>query len=81
MKTKLDTLTLAVERYQRSLENLAAINEELRTLPPSARVADILDLNEQTLETTRRLLETAQERLHLEQQRDAALAAFSLNGA
>lgn len=57
---------MAVDRYRKSLENLAAMNEELRTLPPSERLTDILELNEQTMRTTRRLLETAQDRLRWE---------------
>lgn len=77
MKTKLDTLTIAVERYQRSLENLAAMNEELRTLPPSEKLTDILEMNEQTMTTTRRLLEAAQTRLRREQERSAGAAGMS----
>lgn len=77
VKTKLDTLKIAVERYQKSLENLTAMNEELRTLPPSERLSDILEMNEQTMRTTRRLLETAQERLARELDRCAAQANLS----
>ncbi len=77
MKTKLDTLTIAVERYQKSLENLTTMNEELRTLPPSEKLTDILEMNEQTLTTTRRLLEAAQARLQREQERSAGANRLS----
>ena len=70
-----------MDRYQKALENLATINEELRTLPPSERLADILDMNEQTMRTTRRLLETAQDRLRREQELAAASVQFSPQGA
>ena len=77
MRKKLEVLQSAVDRYQRSLENLTAINEELRTLPPSERLSDILEMNEQTLRTTQRLLESARERLQKEQERQAGASGLS----
>ena len=53
----------AVRQYEKSLESLTAINEELRTLPPSARLNDILELNQMALRTTTRMLAGARERL------------------
>lgn len=60
-------LSHLVAQYEKSLANFAAINEELRTLPPSQRLAEIIELNEVTLASTARLLESARTRLAREQ--------------
>lgn len=52
-----------VAQYEKSLANFTAINEELRTLPPSQRLAEIIELNEVTLASTARLLDSARTRL------------------
>jgi hypothetical protein len=79
VKTRLETLQAAVTKYQKALENLTAMNEELRSLPPSDRLTDVLELNETTVATTRRLLDTATERLGQEQRRlDHAAAGAGL---
>lgn len=56
------------------------MNEELRTLPSSQRLTDILEMNEQTMHTTRRLLETARDRLRREQELAAGAAGLSAQG-
>jgi hypothetical protein len=55
-----------VAQYEKALTDFAAINEELRTLPLSQRLAEVLELNEKSIATTTRLLEVARERLDRE---------------
>ncbi len=60
---RLHALELAVRQYEKSLESLTAINDELRTLAPSTRLNDILEANQMALRTTTRMLDGARERL------------------
>lgn len=69
--TRLQALEKLVAKYQKSLEDFAAINEELHTLPRSERLAEIIALNETTIESTHRLLQTARSRLERERQHRA----------
>ena len=66
-----------VSKYEKSLTDFTAIQEELRTLPPSQRLAEILDLNESTIASTARLLECARSRLERERSLGATAVPFS----
>jgi hypothetical protein len=66
MDPKIQALEHTVLKYERTLQDLTVLNEELRTLEPTDRLADILLVNEQTIATSRRLLETARVRLEHE---------------
>jgi hypothetical protein len=71
---QLGNAEIAVERYERALDHMAVISAQLRTMSPSNRLTDIMALNEQTMRTTRRLIDMARQRLRLEQQRTLATA-------
>jgi hypothetical protein len=79
---RIRALESAVARYRRSLENFAAIHEELRRLPPSERLTEILDLTTATLRSTEQLARTAEERLVRERQLESgAILAETPSGA
>jgi hypothetical protein len=56
-----------VAKCEKSLADFTAINEELSTLSRSARLEEVIEVNKQTIETTRRMLESARDRLEAEQ--------------
>ena len=60
---RIRTLEELVTRYEKSLADFNVINEELRTLPPSDRLTEILEMNENSMHSTLRLLECARQRL------------------
>ena len=60
---RLAALERLVANYEKSLGDFTAINEELRTLPSTPRLTEIIALNETTIASTTRLLESARERL------------------
>lgn len=70
--TRIHTLESAVARYQKSLDNFVTIHEELRRLPPSERLAQILELSEGTLRTTAQLVANARDRLERERKVSSA---------
>jgi hypothetical protein len=63
---RIKALEHAVAKHQKTLEELTVLNEELRRLPPSDRLMDVIELNEQTIKTSQRLLESARDRLERE---------------
>jgi len=73
---RIKALEHAVAKHQRTLEDLTVLNEELRRLPPSDRLADVLELNEQTIRTSQRLLDSA--RMRLERERSLSTPPFSM---
>jgi hypothetical protein len=74
---RIRALERAVAKYQTSLENFAAIREELRRLPPSDRLSEILHLTEETLRSTEQLARNAAERLARERARGAMSTVVS----
>ena len=66
------TVEELIARYEKSLADFRAINDELRTLPPSDRLTEILELNEGSMSSTARLLDSARQRLRRESHLDIA---------
>ncbi len=64
--SRLATIEALVAQYEKSLEQLAALQQKLRALPPTVRVAETLAQNEKAVASTRRLLDLARSRLALE---------------
>jgi hypothetical protein len=60
---RIAALERLVANYEKSLGDFTVINEELRSLPASPRLTEIIALNETTIASTTRLLDTARERL------------------
>jgi len=65
---KIKALEHTVSKHQKTLEDLTVLNEELRRLPASDRLVDVIELNEQTIALSRRLLESAEMRLRRERE-------------
>jgi hypothetical protein len=72
---RISALENTVAKYQKTLEDLTVLHEELRRLPQSQRLNDVIELNQETLKTSRRLLETA--RIRLERERGVSAAPFA----
>lgn len=60
-----------VKKHEQSLMSLMAIQEELRTLPGSATLEDLIRVNVELATTTKRALELARDRLRVERERNA----------
>jgi hypothetical protein len=72
---KIKALEHTVAKHQKTLEDLTVLNEELRRLPPSDRLSDVIELNEQTIHLSQRLLESA--RMRLDRERGYSNAPFA----
>ncbi len=68
---RIRTLEELVARYEKSLADFNVINDELRTLPSSDRLTEILQQNENSMLSTQRLLDCARQRLARERALEA----------
>ena len=53
-----------IQKYEHSIVVFQTINDKLRTLPPSARVHQLIELNDDILASTHRVLAATRTRLH-----------------
>lgn len=63
---RIATLENLIARYEKSIADLAAIEEELRSLPSSATLEETRHLNRETRESIQRALIVARRRLERE---------------
>ncbi|HUR58399.1 MAG TPA: hypothetical protein VM029_11855 [Opitutaceae bacterium] len=74
---RVSALEKLVAQYEKSRMDFAAIQEELRTLPASPKLDDMLAANAETLASVERMLAMTRERLHRERLIRAANAAMA----
>ena len=72
---RVKALEKLVAQYEKSRMDFAAVQEELRTLPASPKLDEMLTANAETLASVERMLEMTRERLHRERLMRAANSA------
>jgi hypothetical protein len=72
---RLAALRKLIARYEKTLADYTAIDEEIRSLPASATLDEALRVNQEIRYGARRALDLARERLGREQRADAASPA------
>lgn len=61
---RIQSLERLIRKYEHSILVFETINEKLRTLPPSARGHQLIELNDDILASTHRVLAATRTRLH-----------------